>query len=146
MKKIFLDSSVLVAASASTRGASALILGLSRQKKIQTYISPDVIGEARRNINIKLGSLGRKRLIYYLKYANLVFTPTPSVEDIAICEKFINEKDAPILAAAIKSPASYLITLDKKHFLQTKVIKYVKPLIITTPGDFVVNFLKTENL
>lgn len=37
MKKVFLDSSVLIAACASKTGASALILGLGREKKIQIF-------------------------------------------------------------------------------------------------------------
>lgn len=64
----------------------------------------------------------------------LILGTNSSPEEIAKCEKVIFVKDAPILAAAIKSPVSYLATLDRKHFFQEKVIKFTKPLKIITPG------------
>lgn len=142
MKKVFLDSSVLVAACASKSGASALILGFCRQKKIQALVSLDVVGEARKNVSLKLGNLGLLRLAYYLRWANLVLTPNPTVEEIAVCENYIEAKDAPILASAIKSKVAYVVTLDRKHFFKELVIDFVKPMKIITPGDWVRRCIK----
>lgn len=138
---VFLDSSILVAASASKKGGSAFILGLCREKKLKGYLSLDVIGEARKNVNLKLKKIHKQRFIYFLKQADLILVPSPSVEEIAQCEKVINPKDAPILAAALKSPTSFLITLDRKDFLKPKVFDFAKPLKITTPGDFISKYL-----
>lgn len=142
MKKIFLDSSVLVAACASKIGASAFVLGYCRQKKLKGFVSLDVIGEARKNVLLKLKEAGRGRLVYFLKMANLEMVEKSSIEELVECEKVINEKDAPILAAALKSPAGYLLTLDRKHFLKPKVIEFTKPLKVLTPGEFVLKYLK----
>ena len=133
--KVFFDSSVLVAACASETGASAYLLGLCKQKKIQGFVSLDSIGEARKNVNLKLGKVGKTRLIAYLKLANLILTSSPTPEEIAECERAIFVKDAPILAAAIKSSVLYLVTLDRKHFFQAKVIKFAELLKIITPGE-----------
>lgn len=146
MKRVFLDSSVLVAASASKKGASAFILGYCRKKKIKGYVSLDTIGEARKNVNFKLKTRHKERFVYFLKHAGLVLASQPSVEEIAQCEKVINPKDAPILAAALKSPASFLITLNRKDFLKPKVIDFVKPLKIITPGKFVLKHLKNHSV
>ena len=137
MIKAFFDSSVLVAASISKTGGSSYLLGLCRQKKIKGLISWDVIGEARKNINLKLGLKEKQRFIFYLKNANLKLVSEPSVEEISVCEKIIFPKDASILAAAKKSKADYLVTLDKKHFFQPKVINFAKPLKIITPKDLI---------
>ena len=144
MIKVFLDSSALVAASASKKGASAFILGYSKLRKIQTFISLDCLGETRKNVNLKLGKAGRGRLVYYLKFARLRLVLEPSLEEIATCEKVINKKDAPILAAAKKSGASFLVTLDRKHFFNSRVINFAKPMRIITPGEFVTS--KTRSL
>lgn len=144
MKKVFLDSSVLVAACASKKGASSLILGYCRVGKLQGYISLEVIGEARKNVGLKLNEIGKSRLKYFLRFANLFLVPPPLPEEIVKCEKYINEKDAPILAAAISSPTSFLITLGRKHFLNPKVKRFAKPLVIVTPGEFVLKLAKKE--
>lgn len=142
--KIFLDSSVLVAASASKTGASAFILGHCRQQNIKGYLSLYVIGEARKNVHLKLKDINKRRLVYFLKHARLLLAPLPSPEEIVSCEKVINSKDAPILAAALKSPVSILVTLDRKHFLKSKVLNFVKPLKIMTPRELVLKHLKRQ--
>lgn len=142
MTKVFLDSSILVAACASKTGASALVLDYCRKKKISGFVSLETIGEARINVNLKLNPTQKKRFSYFLRFANLFLVPTPFVEEITKCEKVINHKDAPILAAALKSSASFLLTLDRKHFFKPEVIEFTKPLKIATPGDFVFAFKK----
>lgn len=141
MKKVFLDSSILVAACASKKGGSAFILGYCKQKKLKGYVSFDVIAEARRNVELKLNQVGKNRFSHFIKFANLFIVPPPNVEKIAECEQYIYAKDAPILAAAMESPAAILITLDRKHFLKEKVIQYFKPKVITTAGDYVRDYL-----
>ena len=140
--KVFLDASVLVAASASVNGASAYILHLSRQRKIKAFVSEDALSEAVKNVNLKLDDIGEERLKTYLIKANLKLVDSPEAEAIALCEKFIHFKDAPILAAAITKRVDILLTLDKKHFLTKLVADFAKPIIILTPGDFLKRFFK----
>ncbi|OGD54296.1 putative toxin-antitoxin system toxin component, PIN family [Candidatus Beckwithbacteria bacterium RBG_13_35_6] len=142
MKKVFLDSSVLVAASASLTGASAYILGLCREKKIKGYISIDVINESRKNIFLKLNKKAQKRFIVFKKLANLIIVSPPNKGLIHISAKVINIKDAPILAAAIESKADFLVSLDRKDFLRPKVLEFAKPLKIILPGVFVMKYLR----
>ncbi|MDP2860338.1 MAG: PIN domain-containing protein [bacterium] len=141
MKTVFLDASVLVAACASKTGASAFILGYSQQRKVKCFISPEVIGEAKKNIRLKLKESGEERLEYYLKTAGLQLVGEPTLTDIVRCEGVIIFKDAHVLAAAIKSEAGYLITLDRKHFFTPEVISFSRPLKIITPGEFVIKIL-----
>lgn len=142
MTKVFLDSSVLIAACGSKTGASAFVLGYCRKEKIQGLINIKAVGEAKKNVLLKFGEIEKKRLLYYLKMANLVIVPSSSVEEISRCEKVINSKDAPMLAGAIKSKADFLLSLDKKHFFNSKVQKFTGKLKIITPGDFVIKYLK----
>lgn len=137
MKKVFLDSSVLVAASGSTSGASALILGYCRTSEIEGYVSLDVVGEARKNINLKFEAKEKKRFKFFLKYAKLRLTDQPTIEKISESESVINAKDAPILGAFKDSSAEFLITLDRKHFLKPQVAKFAKGQKILTPREFV---------
>lgn len=142
MIRVFLDSSVLVAASASRTGASAFVLGYCRKKKVLGYTSLEALGEAKKNVILKLGPLAQNRFAFFLHHANILLIENPPVEEMAKCEKVINAKDAPILAAAMKSPVSFLLTLDRKHFLKIEVAAFAKPLKISTPGEFVFNYLR----
>jgi predicted nucleic acid-binding protein len=146
MKRIFIDSSVLVAASASIKGASARILQYCLEGKIKGCLSSMVIGEARKNVFLKLSELNRTRLEFFLKKALLIIVADPKEEETFLCEQIINQKDAPILAAALNSQVSYLLTLDRKDFLQPKVLRFAKNknIKIITPGDFVSRFEKNS--
>jgi len=140
--KVFLDASVLVAASASVNGASAYILHLARQRKIKAFVSEDALSEAVKNVNLKLGDIGKERLNAYLIRANLKLVISPEVEAIALCEKFIHFKDAPILAAALSAKADILLSLDKKHFFTKSVADFAKAMKIFTAGDFLKRFFR----
>jgi putative PIN family toxin of toxin-antitoxin system len=140
VKTVFLDSSVLIAACASKTGASAFVLGLCRQRRLQGLISPLVLTETIKNVSQKLKPIAKIRLIFYLKKANLSQTPSASLEEVINCEAIIEPKDAPILATALKNKVDFLITLDQKHFLLPRIVKFAQPTVITTPGDFVKNW------
>lgn len=142
MKNVFLDSSTVVAASASKTGASAYILGYSRQKKVQVFISPEVLRESQRNIHLKIGNIGYKRFLGYFKLGNILIVPSASFDEIGLCERYIDKKDAPILAAFLKSSSDFIVTLDRKDFLKPQVIKFCHPKIILTPGEFVTRFFR----
>ncbi len=55
--------------------------------------------------------------------------------------KVIELGDAPILAAVKSEKIDYLITLDTKHFKNSKVTNYIKTPIVT-PGEFLKEFRK----
>ena len=58
------------------------------------------------------------------------------IAKVDLCKKVIIEKDAVILAEVKRSKCDYIITLDKKDFLQQKVFKFIKPKKILTPKMF----------
>lgn len=137
MIRVFIDSSVLVAASGSKAGASALTLAYSRFGKITGVVSPDVVREAQKNVLKKMGSEKAARLDQYLRLAKLDLIPTPSQSEIDKCKQMIVDKDAPILAACLASRVSVLITLDFKHILKPKIAKFLKPILVLTPHQLV---------
>lgn len=135
MKKVLLDSSVLFSASQSRSSISAIILALCHRHKLQGFVSPYIIAEIKRNAASKLDQKAKQRLNIYLLQAKLKLT-TPTQEEIAVYAKIIKPKDAHVLAAARKCGANYLITLDTHDFMITKVKKFLEPIKIITPKDF----------
>jgi len=74
--------------------------------------------------------------VYLLQY-KLIVTPEPPAQAVLALAVCMREKDAPILAAAIHSPARYLVTLDYHDFLRPEVRSLAPALTILSPGDFV---------
>jgi putative PIN family toxin of toxin-antitoxin system len=136
--KVFIDSSVLIAGVASVTGASAVVLDLCEAESIQMVISRQVLVEADRNFSSKLPNLVLqfRQFIRTLVPVMVEDPPTAAVEKAA---KFIDRKDATILAAAIEAKVDYLITLDKRHFLNPKV-QHNAPTEVCTPADFLRTF------
>lgn len=128
--KVFFDSSVLIAGLASPDGASNMLLVMSEMGLVTPVISEKVVTEVVRNIERKLP---RFLPHYHRLFKTLPFEladPTPEL--IANAQKFINEKDADILAAAVRADADYLVSLDK-HFLNIKVPEL--KIQIMSPGE-----------
>lgn len=141
--KIFLDSSVIVAAVLSPSGGSFHLFQEAQLKRIKIYlsslVSTEVVRVLQRKYPDKLSTFYR-----LITDTPINFIKDPSQKSVAALLKFINPDDAPILASALKSQAQFLITLDRKHFL-TKTIRQTKLLIkICTPKEFIQKYWKRK--
>ncbi|MBM3208731.1 type II toxin-antitoxin system VapC family toxin [Candidatus Shapirobacteria bacterium] len=126
---VFLDSSVLFTAVNSPIGGSAKLFTLS---KIKLVTSPLVLAEVERNVRKKLQGYHRERF-FKLAAGIKIVEQRPDDRLIQQAQKFIVEKDAVILAEAKNSKADFLVTLDKKHFLQESVKNFLSPQKVLAP-------------
>ena len=136
--RIFLDTSALIAGVASSRGAARAVFQLAEIGLIEVIVSRQVIVEADRNIEEKLPEV----LNEYREFMELlapVLIDDPRQKDIERFLKIINYDDAPILASAVISGADFLVTWDRKHFMD-KNINIHSQLKIVTPGEFLKYF------
>jgi len=133
--KVFLDSSVIIAGLASKRGGSHEVLVLAELNVITPCICEEVVNEVFRNVQKKLP--GAVAHVYTL-FKRLPFKLIdPTQEDIEKAKELVNEKDAPILAAAIKGEVKeevdWLLSIDK-HFLEVNMREI--EFQVCTPGEF----------
>ncbi|OGK48499.1 putative toxin-antitoxin system toxin component, PIN family [Candidatus Roizmanbacteria bacterium RIFCSPLOWO2_01_FULL_38_12] len=126
MKKVFLDSSIFFSACRSKSGGASNILMRCRKKEIQGYISTHVIFEIKKPTHL-LSQKEKQRLNFLVLQFKLEIVQEPTVKEVKNATKYIKRKDAPILAAAIKSKVEYLITLDRRDFMKQTVKDYSKP-------------------
>ena len=139
MKSVFIDSSVLFTAANSPTGGSAKLFTL---KNIKLVVSPLVLTETERNIRKKLHTFELERFFKLVAKIHILDQkPDPSL--IIKAKKVIAEKDAVILAEAKQAKSDFLVTLDKKDFLNEKVTQYLKPTIALTP-KMLFEFLKNK--
>jgi len=136
MIRVFLDANVYFAGSASPTGASALILQLAAHGRIEITASRLVLLEAERNLRRKRPAKDLKAFHQCLQQIRLRVIPTPPETAWTRYEGVIHPKDVAILAAAVASRVTHLVTLDRRHFMTQAVSGAVPELTILTPGDF----------
>jgi predicted nucleic acid-binding protein len=133
--KIFLDSSVLVAGVISSTGAARVLMLLADVGKINILVSEQVIVETERALARKapLGLLDFRKA---LKSVNMQVVRTPTFDEYSEHLYMMSDPmDVPILVAAMKAKVDFLVTLDRKHFLDDPKVAEKSGLRIGTPGD-----------
>lgn len=133
---VFLDSSVLFSALLSKKGASAEIILLAMRGEIAILISDYVAEEVKRSLKRKAQNLlSLFEALLRLNVLKIVSEPTQ--DEVAHARLFISDaKDAPVIAAARKHRARYLVTLDRRDFLADDLVAQKSGLVILLPKDF----------
>jgi predicted nucleic acid-binding protein len=132
--KIFLDSSALIAGAISAKGAARVLLQLAEAGELNIVINEQVIEETERSLAKKSPQNlpDFRRLIKVIR--PLIVKEDP--EDVANCLYMIADPtDAPILAAAIKAKVDFLVTHNRRHFLDEPKVAGKSGLKIGTPGN-----------
>jgi predicted nucleic acid-binding protein len=133
--KVFLDSSAVIAGIISSAGAARVLLVMSENGQIETFISEQVIAESERSIARKVPH-ALPEFRQTLKDANLKIVHNPTREEIEENLYLIADPDdVPILLAAIKAHVDYLATHNRKHFLDDPRVSERAGIKIGTPGD-----------
>jgi predicted nucleic acid-binding protein len=132
--KVFFDSSALVAGIISASGAANALLQLAEIEILDIVISEQVIAETERALAKKSPrNLPDFRLAIKV-VRPIIVEETP--KEVEKCLYMISDPDdAPILAAAIKAKVDFLVTHNRKHFLDDPKVAEKSGLRIGTPGD-----------
>lgn len=134
MIRVFLNASVLFSASYSETGSSRDLLRKAIRGNLKVVVSRHVLEEAERNLAQKAPeALPAFREVLALVAAEVA--EKPSVEELKRAATYINLKDAPIIAAAAKAKADYLVTWDRKHFIDDPKVAERSGLMIITPDE-----------
>lgn len=133
--RLFLDSSSLFAGIASPSGAGRVLLLLGESEQIDLVISEQVVAETERAIARKLPQALREVRQAILQ-SKAAIVPDPPREEVLRHPEWISHPaDAPILAAAVLAKVDYLVTLNRKHFIDDPQVAMKTGLRIGTPGD-----------
>lgn len=127
--RVFLDTNTLVSGMVFA-GNERKLLDAIIDGKLEWVLSTDVKDEADAVLKRKFPKYS-VLFPLFLRLVKYEKVPEDKYEDYTEdCSKLVNEKDAPILAAAVESDADYLITGDKKLL----DLKQVKGTEITRTG------------
>jgi predicted nucleic acid-binding protein len=113
--KVYIDADVLLAAAASTRGASHIIVKLSELTLIEGVISEVVQMEVERNLRAKLPTAlpAYRALVQSAKFR---VVPWPTVDQLEVYQGQADARDLPHLAAACLTGCNYLVTHNTRHY------------------------------
>ena len=128
---VFLDANVLFSAALGGP-AFELIWELARGERIRLVTSAHCRIEAAANLERKRprSAPGLGRLL-----SDVGLAPEPPSEVLASARRFVPDKDAPVLAAALAARADVLVTGDLKHF-GALMDRDDLPLRVRTPRAF----------
>lgn len=125
MFRLFVDSDVVIAGSASTTGASHLVLQLSELGLIEAVASEQVRSEVERNLEARLPeALPHFRV---LADAAIRWVKDPAARSLQPFKAQAHPKDLPILVAAVKSRSHTLLTFNVKDYRPKEGIRIVAP-------------------
>jgi predicted nucleic acid-binding protein len=133
-RRVFLDSSVLYAAAFSAAGPARRLILKGMEGSVALAISDLVLEETKRNLTKNAPSA----LPYFTILADLLspFIIQPTKAQVLKAAQIVHYKDAPIVAAAVKAKADYLVTHDVKHLLShAKAIADAYMITVLTPAD-----------
>ncbi len=129
---VMVDADVLFAAAASPseRGASLLVLRLAELTLIDAVASEQVITEVERNLAEKLpDALSTFQL---LAARSLRRVSDPTSDALPPYRGAADEKDLPILVAALNTGCQWLVTFNVRHFQPG-----ADSVQVVRPGDFI---------
>ena len=138
-KRLFLDACILVSAANFPEGGNARLLQLAAEGKVRLVGTRRILHEAKNNI---IDLLGRPLWAWFVRTVGTLrisLADSPTKAEKAEWSKITHEKDAHVLAGAIKGKADILISLDRRHVLKPSV-QEVFPIPIMSPGDFLQKF------
>ncbi|MBX3016050.1 MAG: putative toxin-antitoxin system toxin component, PIN family [Caldilineaceae bacterium] len=134
--KVFLDTSVLIAAIFSATGGAREILRLGEIGAIQIVVSQDVVVELEENI-LKKRPQALAVIALVLDNSAVTLVEPPSIGTVQRCQHFLSyADDAVVLAAALDAQVDCFVTLDRQHFLKNSLVPATLPLLMGTPSDF----------
>lgn len=132
---LFLDSNALFAGVVSADGAARALLLLGEAALLTITISEQVVAETERALARKIP----RALPPYreaLRRSGLRLVKDPSPADVQAWEGIIAHRaDVPILVAALQARVDYLVTFNRRHFLDDPSVAVRSGLRLGTPAD-----------
>lgn len=143
--RIFLDTSVIIAAVLSPTGGARKLFLLAEAGILKPIVGPTVLRESDDVIRRKASKL-LPMLAQLLAIAQTETSLAASRADIKVARLYVTyAPDAHVLAEAIAADPDWFITHDKQHFLKTRQ-KIRLPFEIGTPGDLIQKLKDDFNL
>jgi predicted nucleic acid-binding protein len=133
--ELFFDSSALFAGIVSASGASRALLLLAEAEQVAVTVSEQVVAETERAVACKIPrALTEFREAVRATGLRIVRDPTPD-EIKPYADIIAHQADVPIIVAAMRVKTDYLVTLNRRHFIDDPAVTNRSGLRVGSPGD-----------
>jgi predicted nucleic acid-binding protein len=133
--ELFFDSSALFAGIVSASGASRALLLLAEAGQVAVTVSEQVVAETERAVARKIPrALPEFREAIRATGLRIVRDPSPD-EVQRYTDIIAHQADVPIVVAAMQVKTDYLVTLNRRHFIDDPTVADRSKLRIGAPGD-----------
>ena len=133
--ELFFDSSALFAGIVSANGASRALLLLAEAGQVAITVSEQVLTETERAVARQIPrALPDFREAIRATDLRIIRDPSPD-EIEAHADIIVHQADVPIVVAAMQRRTDYLVTLNRRHFIDDPAVADRSKLRIGTPGD-----------
>jgi predicted nucleic acid-binding protein len=133
--ELFFDSSALFAGIVSASGASRALLLLAEAGQVAITVTEQVVAETERAVARKIP----RALLDFreaIRATGLRIIRDPSVDKVELYADIIaHQADVPIVVVAMQAKTDYLVTLNRRHFIDDPAVADRSKLRIGTPGD-----------
>lgn len=134
MMRVFLDASVLFAASYSAAGSSRDLLREAIRGKVRVVVTRHVLREAEESLARKAPQ-ALPALHELLELVAPEIGQPPTLQEVKQTATYTNLKDAPIVAGAVKAGVDCQVTWDRKHLSDDARVARESGLQIVTPDE-----------
>ncbi len=137
IKRVFLDSNVIISGLLSSKGAPRIILDLLclHPPNLRGLTGEYNMLEIERNLTRKLPA-ALPVFQEYLPRMNLEVVPLPAREELEPWLGITVDKDVPVIVSTVNGKADFLVTGDTKDF-GTLMQRDDLPFQVLTPTEFV---------
>ncbi|TSC94307.1 MAG: hypothetical protein Athens101428_350 [Candidatus Berkelbacteria bacterium Athens1014_28] len=135
MNKVFFDASVLFSAIYSPTGGSNIVCNLVKQEKITRFTTQTVIRELEKNL-LKFNKKTNTSIENFITDYKFIVRSEITEREIKPYKKYVEKKDAHVLAGATLCKCGFLLTLDKKHINNRKIKEKFTKITIVSPKEF----------
>ena len=132
---LFFDSSALVAGIISAQGAARALLLMAEARVLAITVSSQVIVESERAI-ARVAPHALAPFREAVRSSGLRIVRDPSPEQVqAHLDVIAHSADVPIVVAAMQAGLDYLVTLNRRRFVDDPTVSARSGLRIGSPGD-----------
>lgn len=131
--RIFFDASVIIASLLSSIGGSSKLLEYVRAGRLAGVTSQTALEE----VLDKAEKIKKSKaeIENFVAKSRLLVRKNITFKEIASYQGLIDVEDAHLIAGAVLTKSSHLVSLDKKHLLRKDIQKKFLPLKIVSPKD-----------
>lgn len=131
--RVFFDASVIIASLLSSTGGSSKLFEFVKKDKFVGITSQTALEEVLdKTEKIKKS---KEEIEDFVVKSGLIVRKSITFKEVIPYQGLVDIEDAHLIAGAVLTKSSHLVSLDKKHLLRKDIQKKFLPLSIVSPKE-----------